>query len=103
MVKGIQIKGEKNKERERAIGTGQIKFQLGKLYSLCSSNINKMTESRILRLAEHLAHMREMRNASKFLLVNIKWKTIVMPLGVGGRLLKRVLEKWSLRTWTEFH
>jgi hypothetical protein len=90
VLKGIQTK------RERAIATGgQIKLQLEELYNFWSLNIIKVTESGILRWTEHLAHTREMRNASKFLLDNVKGKTIWMAVGVGGRLLKRVLEKWG--------
>jgi hypothetical protein len=56
-----------------------------------------------MRLADHVARVRDTRNAYKFLLGNLKGRDYSEDLGVYGRIiLKWVLKKFCVKSWTGF-
>jgi hypothetical protein len=70
-------------------------------YSYASPNIIKGIKSRRMRWTGHVAHMGEMRNASKIWSTNLTGRDHSEDLGIDGKkILEWILGKYGGKVWT---
>ena len=78
------------------------KLHNGKFNDLyCSPNIVRVTKSRRMRWAGHVARMGEGKGVYRVLWENLRLRDHFGDRGVDGRLILRLIfRKWDVRLWT---